>query len=122
VADALVSNVCCFGTPRDLHSDHSQNFEFELMREVLTPGNKQDMDQPSSSAVGMVEHCVKMVEEHLRMVISSPQRDWDERLLIFLLAYRASSINPQDHRYYACHHGVQEGATPALRPLVQGSP
>jgi hypothetical protein len=32
-----------------------------------------------------------MVEEHLREVFSDYQRDWDERLPIFLLAYRAST-------------------------------
>jgi hypothetical protein len=36
----------------------------------------------------MVKRYVKMVE-HLRKVVSTPQRVWDERLLIFPLAYRA---------------------------------
>jgi hypothetical protein len=39
----------------------------------------------------MVERNVKTVEEHLRKVVSTHQRDWDERLPIFLLAYRAST-------------------------------
>jgi hypothetical protein len=39
----------------------------------------------------MVERYVKTVEEHLRKVVSSHQRDWDERLPIFLLACRAST-------------------------------
>jgi hypothetical protein len=30
------------------------------------------------------------VEEHLITVVSTYERDWDERLSIFLLAYRAS--------------------------------
>jgi hypothetical protein len=30
-----------------------------------------------------------MVEDHLRKVVLMHQRDWDERLPIFLLAYRA---------------------------------
>jgi hypothetical protein len=34
---------------------------------------------------------VKTVEEHLRKVVYTHQRDWDERLPIFLLAYRAST-------------------------------
>jgi hypothetical protein len=40
---------------------------------------------------GMVEIYVKTIEEHLRKVVSTHQRDWDERLPIFLLAYRAST-------------------------------
>jgi hypothetical protein len=39
----------------------------------------------------MVERNVKTVEEHMRKVVSNHQRDWDERLPIFLLAYRAST-------------------------------
>jgi hypothetical protein len=31
------------------------------------------------------------IEEHLRKVVSTHQWDWDERLPIFLLAYRAST-------------------------------
>jgi hypothetical protein len=34
----------------------------------------------------MVERYVKTIEEHLRNVVSSNQRDWDERIPIFLLA------------------------------------
>jgi hypothetical protein len=39
----------------------------------------------------MVERYVKTIEEHLRKVVSTHQKDWDERLPIFLLAYRAST-------------------------------
>jgi hypothetical protein len=33
---------------------------------------------------------VRIVEEHLVKVIASHQKDWDARLSVFLLAYRAS--------------------------------
>jgi hypothetical protein len=39
----------------------------------------------------MVERYIKTIEEHLRKVIASHQRDCDERLHLFLLAYRAST-------------------------------
>jgi hypothetical protein len=39
----------------------------------------------------MVECYIKTVEEHLRKVVASHQRDWDKRLPPFLLAYRAST-------------------------------
>jgi hypothetical protein len=35
----------------------------------------------------MVEQYMRIVEEHLRKVISTHQRVWDKRLSIFLLAY-----------------------------------
>jgi hypothetical protein len=38
---------------------------------------------------GMVKRYVKTVEEHLRKVVSTHQRYWDERLPIFLLTYLA---------------------------------
>jgi hypothetical protein len=39
----------------------------------------------------MVERYIKTIEEHLRKVVASHQKDWDARLPIFLLAYRAST-------------------------------
>jgi hypothetical protein len=38
----------------------------------------------------MVKRYIKTAEEHLRKVVASHQRDWDERLPLFLLAYRTS--------------------------------
>jgi hypothetical protein len=38
----------------------------------------------------MVERYIKTVEEHPRKVVPSNQRNWVTRLLIFLLAYKAS--------------------------------
>jgi hypothetical protein len=40
---------------------------------------------------GMVERYIKTVEEHLRKIITLHQRDWDEKLPLFLLAYRPST-------------------------------
>jgi hypothetical protein len=40
---------------------------------------------------GLVERYIKTVEEHMRKVVASHQRNWDERLLLFLLAYRATT-------------------------------
>jgi hypothetical protein len=39
----------------------------------------------------MVERYIKTIEEHLRKVVASHQWDWDERLPLYLLAYRAST-------------------------------
>jgi hypothetical protein len=35
VADSLVNFFCCFGVPREQHSNQSQNFESQLLQEVL---------------------------------------------------------------------------------------
>jgi hypothetical protein len=94
VADALVTNFFCrFGVLMELHSNQGQNFEFRLMQEVLERLRVSKIRtiplHPESD--GMVELYVKTIEEHLRKVVSTHQRDWDERLPIFLLAYRAST-------------------------------
>jgi hypothetical protein len=39
----------------------------------------------------MVERCIKTIEKHLQKVVLSHRKDWDARLSIFLLAYRAST-------------------------------
>jgi hypothetical protein len=39
----------------------------------------------------MVERYIKTIKEHLRKDVTSHQRDWDERLHLFLLAYREST-------------------------------
>jgi hypothetical protein len=38
----------------------------------------------------MVESYNKTIEKHLRKVVASHQRNWDERLHLFLLEYRVS--------------------------------
>jgi hypothetical protein len=45
--------------------------------------------QPQSD--GMVQRYIKTVEEHLRKVVASHQKDWDSGLPNFVLAYRAST-------------------------------
>jgi hypothetical protein len=45
--------------------------------------------QPQSDS--MMERYIKTVEVHLLKVVASHQRDWDQRLPLFLLAYRAST-------------------------------
>jgi hypothetical protein len=39
----------------------------------------------------MLKRSIKTIEGHLRKVISTHQRDWDERLHLFLLAYWTST-------------------------------
>jgi hypothetical protein len=39
----------------------------------------------------MVERYIKTVEEHLRKVVASHQKNWDERVLFLLLAYHVYS-------------------------------
>jgi hypothetical protein len=95
-AEALVKNFFChFSIPQELHSDQGRNFECRLLQEILQHLKVSRMRttplDPQSD--GMVEHYIKTVEEHLRKVVASHQRDWEERLPLFLLAYRASTYD-----------------------------
>jgi transposase InsO family protein len=100
LTDALVTSFCRFGILRELHSDQGRNFESWLIQVMLehlvvsmtwiTPLHPQ--------SEGMAEQFVKMVEEHLRMVVSMHQSDWDERLPIFLLVYRDPPMRQQARR------------------------
>jgi hypothetical protein len=70
-----------------------RNFESHLLHEMLKRlgvSKTRTMSlhpQPN----GMVERYIKTLEEHLRKVVASHQRDWDERLPLFLLDNRASN-------------------------------
>ncbi|PNF43660.1 hypothetical protein B7P43_G16174 [Cryptotermes secundus] len=81
IAEVLVANFFChFGIPRELHSDQGRNFESYLLKEVLQRlGVSKTRTTPlHPQSDGMVERYVKTIEEHLRKVVSSHQRDWDE--------------------------------------------
>jgi transposase len=79
------------GVSRELRGRHGRNFEYSLIQEVLqrldVSKTRTTPLQPQSD--GMVERYIKTVEEHLRKVAASYQRDWGVRLPIFRLAYMA---------------------------------
>jgi hypothetical protein len=91
VMEALVTNYFCrFGVLQELCRDQSCNFKSHLIQEVLQClGVSKTCTTPLHPQLdGMVECYIKTVEEH--------QRDWDARLPIFLLAYRASTDDTTD--------------------------
>jgi hypothetical protein len=93
VAEALFTNFCCFGIPRGLRSDQGRNFESRLLQAVLQwlGVSKMHTTPLNPQSNGMVERYIRTVEEHLQKVVASHQRDWDDILPLFLLAYRAST-------------------------------
>jgi transposase InsO family protein len=77
----------------ELHSDQGRKVESRLIQEILERiGVLRTRTKPLHPHLdGVMERYVKTIEKHLRMVSSIHQRDWDERLPIFLLTYRAST-------------------------------
>ncbi|POS82770.1 hypothetical protein EPUL_005785, partial [Erysiphe pulchra] len=95
IADVIVKElVSRFGVPNELHSDQGRNFESALFsRMCQTLGIRKTRTtalHPQSD--GMVERMNRTMGKYLAKVVSEHQRDWDQYLHLFLLAYR-SSIN-----------------------------
>jgi transposase InsO family protein len=93
IGEALVTDFCRFGIPREFHSDQGRNFESHLLQEVLqrlgVSKTRTTLLHPQSD--GMEERYINTIEEHLLKVVASQQRYGDESLPLFLLAYRAST-------------------------------
>jgi transposase InsO family protein len=103
IAEALVTNFFCrFGIPRELHSDQGRNFCSHLLQEVLqrlrVSKTRTTPLHPQSD--GMVERYIKTIEEHLRKVVASHQRDWDEGLPLF-----STSLQGIHSRHYGLDPG-----------------
>ncbi|XP_053977264.1 uncharacterized protein LOC128875567 [Hylaeus volcanicus] len=78
VARALLQNVVCrHGVPLEIHSDQGRNFESSVFKELLKLlGVKKTRTTP------LHPQSDGLVEQH--------QRDWDEWIPMFLLAYRSA--------------------------------
>jgi hypothetical protein len=96
VADCLVNGwVSRYGVPLELHSDQGRNFESAVMTELCARlGIHKTRTTPlHPQSDGMVERFNRTLEQHLQKVVSQNQRDWDEHIPLFLLAYRSSVHN-----------------------------
>jgi hypothetical protein len=94
-AETLVTKFCRFGIPRELHCDQGRNFESHLLQEDLQHlGESKTRTTPlQPHSDGMLERYIKTIEEHQRKVFASHQRDWDDILPLFILAYWQSTHN-----------------------------
>lgn len=93
VSDTFVNNwVCRYGVPIELHSDQGRNFESALFKEMCELyGIRKTRTTPlHPQSDGMVERFNRTLEEYLRKVVSSHQKDWDEHIPKFLMAYRSA--------------------------------
>jgi len=81
-----------FGAPRQFLSDRSREFASELFLELLrwTEIDKLRTTAYQPSTNGVVERFHRTLNTMLRKVMSDSQRNWDDKLLIVLAAYRSS--------------------------------
>jgi transposase InsO family protein len=78
IAELLITNFFCrFGIPRELHSDQRCNFESRLVQTIVERlgVSKTGTIPLHPQSNGMVERYIKTVEESLRKVVASHQRE-----------------------------------------------
>jgi len=93
VAETLIHQwICRYGVPGELHSDQGRNFESSVFYSVCEAlGIKKTRTtalHPQSD--GMVERMNRTLVNYLEKVVSDHQRDWDQHIPFFLLAYRSA--------------------------------
>jgi transposase InsO family protein len=96
IAEVLVTNnFCRFDIPRELQNDQGCNFESHLLQEVLQRlgVSKTRTTSVHPQSEGKLERYINTIEEHLQKVVTSHNIDWNEKLTLFLLAYRASTYD-----------------------------
>ena len=92
VANALIKDfICRFGVPKEIHTDQGPQFESDLFRclclYLQIDKTRTSPFHPQSD--GMVERFNRTLEDMPSKFISPTQNDWDEHLLVMLMAYRS---------------------------------
>lgn len=79
----------------EIHSDQGRNFESALFAEIckFLGMNKTRTTPLHPQSDGMVERFNRTIEEHLKKVVDAHQKDWDEHIPLFLMAYRLAIHN-----------------------------
>jgi hypothetical protein len=93
VADALLQNwISRYGTPLQLHSDQGKNFTSAVCKELykLLNIDKTQTTPLHPQSDGMVERFNRTIMNSLSHLVSKDQQDWDQKLPLFLLAYRSA--------------------------------
>lgn len=93
IADKFVEEwVTRYGVPQELHSDQGRNFESQIFNQMCSrlEIRKTRTTPLHPQSDGMVERFNRTIKEHLVKVLNGNQKDWDEHVQIFLMAYRTS--------------------------------
>ena len=83
--------VCRYGVTIELPFDQGKNFESDIFKEMYELyGIKARTTPLQTQSDGMIDQFNRTLEEYLRKVVSEQQKDCDEHIPRFLLAYRAA--------------------------------
>ncbi|XP_076660385.1 uncharacterized protein LOC143363724 [Halictus rubicundus] len=93
IAKTLLTDVISrHGVRLELHSDQGRNFESSVFKELMRLlGIRKTRTTPlHPQSDGLVERMIRTLLQYLTQFVSEHQKDWDEWIPTFLLAYRTS--------------------------------
>ncbi|GFW04467.1 hypothetical protein TNCV_878361 [Trichonephila clavipes] len=93
VAEAIVQHwISRYGVPLQLHSDQGRNFVSAVLKGVceLLGIDKTKTTPLHPQSDGMVERFNRIILNNLSLMVSKNQQDWDQKVPLFLLAYRSA--------------------------------
>ncbi|GFU90082.1 retrovirus-related Pol polyprotein from transposon 412 [Trichonephila clavipes] len=93
VAEAVVQHwISRYGVPLQLHSDRGRNFVSAVLKGVceLLGIDKTKTTPLHPQSDGMVERFNRTILNNLSLMVSKNQQDWDQKVPLFLLAYRSA--------------------------------
>ena len=93
VADLFMREfISRYGVPHQIHTDQGRQFESQLFQNLcsMLGINKTRTTPLHPQSDGLVERFNRTLEDMLSKVVSSDQRDWDQKLPFVMLAYRSS--------------------------------
>ncbi|GFX83964.1 retrovirus-related Pol polyprotein from transposon 412 [Trichonephila clavipes] len=93
VAEAVVQHwISRYGVPLQLHSDQGRNFVSAVLKGVceLLGIDKTKTTPLHPQSDGMVEMFNRTILNNISLMVSKNQQDWDQKVPLFLLAYRSA--------------------------------
>ncbi|GFW81996.1 retrovirus-related Pol polyprotein from transposon 412 [Trichonephila clavipes] len=93
VAEAVVQHwISRYGVPLQLHSDQGRNFVSAVLKRVceLLGIDKTKTTPLHPQSDGMVERFNRTILNNFSLMVSKNQQDWDQKVPLFLLAYRSA--------------------------------